>query len=84
MLEVEYPSDVPQTLGLSILETSAGGAPEQIGLDSGIDVPDEAATAAAPALGAASAGVLAAELRRRCSWSPIAASGSRPCTARSA
>jgi hypothetical protein len=48
VLEVEYPSDVPQTLGLSIIETNAAGAAAPIGLDSGIDVSDEAATAAAP------------------------------------
>ena len=47
VLEVEYPSDVPQTLGLSIIETNAAGALVPIGLDSGIDVGDEAAAAAA-------------------------------------
>ena len=48
VLEVEYPSDVPQTLGLSIVETNAAGTLVPIGLDSGIDVSDEAAAAAAP------------------------------------
>ena len=48
VLEVEYPSDVPQTLGLSIIETNAAGTLVPIGLDSGIDVSDEAATSAAP------------------------------------
>jgi hypothetical protein len=48
VLEVEYPSDVPQTLGLSIVEINAAGALVPIGLDSGIDVSDEAAAAAAP------------------------------------
>ena len=48
VLEVEYPSDVPQTLGLSIIETNAAGTLVPIGLDSGIDVCDEAAAAAAP------------------------------------
>ena len=48
VLEVEYPSDVPQTLGLSIIETNAAGTLVPIGLDSGIDVSDEAAAAAAP------------------------------------
>ena len=38
VLEVEYPSDVPQTLGLSIIETNAAGTLVPIGLDSGIDV----------------------------------------------
>ena len=50
VLEVEYPSDVPQTLGLSIIETNAAGTLVPIGLDSGIDVGDEAAAAAAPHL----------------------------------
>jgi len=45
VLEVEYPSDVPQTLGLSILETNAAGTLVPIGLDSGIDVSNEAAVA---------------------------------------
>ena len=48
VLEVEYPSDVPQTLGLSIVETNAAGTLVPIGLDSGIDVSDEAAAAAPP------------------------------------
>jgi hypothetical protein len=38
VLEVDYPSDVPQTLGLSILEPNAAGALARIGLDSGVDV----------------------------------------------
>jgi hypothetical protein len=38
VLEVELPSDVPQTLGLSILEPDAAGALARIGLDAGIDV----------------------------------------------
>ena len=60
VLEVEYPSDVPQTLGLSIVETNAAGTLVPIGLDSGINVSEEAAAAASAALGAASAGLLAA------------------------
>jgi len=48
LLEIEYPSDVPQTLGLSIVETNAAGTLVPIGLDSGIDVSDEAAAVAAP------------------------------------
>jgi hypothetical protein len=39
VLEVEYPSDVPQTLGISIVEPNAAGALTPIGLDSGLDVP---------------------------------------------
>jgi hypothetical protein len=41
ILEVEYPSDVPQTLGLSILEPNAAGAVLPIGLDSGVYIADE-------------------------------------------
>ncbi len=41
VLEVNYPSDVPQTLGISILEPNAAGALLPIGLDSGVDVPEE-------------------------------------------
>ena len=37
ILEVEYPSDVPQTLGVSVLEPNAAGAMTTIGLDSGVD-----------------------------------------------
>ncbi|MEX2121933.1 MAG: family 10 glycosylhydrolase [Pirellulales bacterium] len=43
VIEVEYPSDVPQTLGLSVVEPNAAGAVLPIGLDSGIYVPAEAA-----------------------------------------
>ncbi len=37
VLEVEYPSDVSQTLGLCILEPDAAGAMSPIGVDSGVD-----------------------------------------------
>jgi len=40
VLEVEYPSDVRQTLGISILEPNAAGALMPIGLDSGVDSAD--------------------------------------------
>ncbi len=40
ILEVEYPSDVPQTLGISVMEPNAAGALMPIGLDSGFDTPD--------------------------------------------
>jgi len=43
VLEVEYPSDVPQTLGISLLETNAAGALAPIQLDSGVYVSDEEA-----------------------------------------
>ena len=48
IVEVDYPSDVPQTLGLCILEPDAAGAMAPIGVDSGVDnaaevvAPDEA------------------------------------------
>lgn len=43
VLEIEYPSDVPQTMGISLLEPNAAGAVMPIGLDSGVVVGDEAA-----------------------------------------
>ncbi|HEX3872458.1 MAG TPA: hypothetical protein VHV77_18565, partial [Pirellulales bacterium] len=43
LLEVEYPSDVPQTLGISIVEPNAAGAVAPIGLDSGLFSPAESA-----------------------------------------
>lgn len=46
VLEVEYPSDVPQTMGISILEPNAAGEVAPIGLDSGLYVADEDAAAA--------------------------------------
>lgn len=38
VIEVEYPTDVPQTLGISVVEPNAAGAVLPIGLDSGVDV----------------------------------------------
>ncbi|HVC97186.1 MAG TPA: family 10 glycosylhydrolase, partial [Pirellulales bacterium] len=43
LVEIEYPSDVPQTLGLSLVEPPVAGAVSPIGFDSGVNVPDEAA-----------------------------------------
>lgn len=43
ILEIEYPGDVPQNLGVSIVEPTAPGIIKTYGLDSGIYVPDEAA-----------------------------------------
>jgi hypothetical protein len=40
-VEVEYPSDVPQTLGVSIVEPNVAGKVAPIGLDSGVYLPDE-------------------------------------------
>ena len=43
VLEIDYPSDVPQSLGISIVEPNSAGAVLPVGLDSGVYVPDEAA-----------------------------------------
>lgn len=43
VLEVEYPSDVPQAMGISLIEPNAAGAVVPIGLDSGVYVSDEEA-----------------------------------------
>jgi hypothetical protein len=48
VLEVDYPSDVPQTLGLSILEPNAAGALTPISLDSGVDVEEELIAGSTP------------------------------------
>jgi len=47
ILEVEYPSDLPQTLGISVVEPNASGAILPIGLDSGVCVVDESLPAPA-------------------------------------
>ncbi|PQO27228.1 family 10 glycosylhydrolase [Blastopirellula marina] len=38
VVEVEYPSDMPQSLGISIIEPDAAGMITPIGLDSGVEV----------------------------------------------
>jgi len=43
VLELDYPSDIPQTLGISIIEPNAAGAVIPVGLDSGIDHAEEVA-----------------------------------------
>jgi hypothetical protein len=43
VLEVEYPSDVPQSMSISLLEPNAAGAVLPVGLDSGLYVPDDVA-----------------------------------------
>ena len=43
VLSIEYPSDVPQAMGLSVLEPNAAGAVMPIGLDSGLFVSDDEA-----------------------------------------
>lgn len=42
MIEVEYPSNVAETLGLSVVEPNAAGIVTPIGLDSGVYQPPEA------------------------------------------
>lgn len=46
ILEVEYPADVPQTVGISIVEPNAAGAVTPIGLDSGFYTSEEVASSA--------------------------------------
>ena len=41
VLEVDYPSDVPQTMGISIIEPNAAGAVFPIGLDTGVEVTEQ-------------------------------------------
>jgi hypothetical protein len=48
VLEVDYPSDIPQTMGISIIEPNAAGAVLPIGLDSGVDQAEEVVATAAP------------------------------------
>lgn len=43
VLEIEYPSDVPQTMGVSIVEPNAADVVIPIGLDSGVYLPDAVA-----------------------------------------
>jgi hypothetical protein len=47
ILEVDFPSDVQQTLGISIVEPNAAGAMTPIGLDSGVDNSGDAVDQAA-------------------------------------
>jgi len=49
ILEVDYPSDVPQTMGISIIEPDPAGAVFPIGLDSGVELADEVAGSMRPA-----------------------------------
>jgi hypothetical protein len=48
ILEVDYPSNVPQTLGISILEPNAAGMLSPIGLDSGVDTTESVMTNTPP------------------------------------
>jgi len=49
VLEVEYPSDVPQQLGISVVEPNSAGAIMPIQLDSGVSVSDEMLAVGEPA-----------------------------------
>lgn len=40
VLEVDYPADIQQTLGISIVEPDASGSVLPIGIDSGVDIPE--------------------------------------------
>jgi len=48
VLEVDYPSDVPQTIGVSIIESDPAGDVFPVGLDSGIELADEVAGTLGP------------------------------------
>jgi len=48
IVEVNVPSDVSQTIGISVLEPNAAGALMPIGLDSGIDTPEQVIGGPAP------------------------------------
>jgi hypothetical protein len=48
VLEIDYPSDVPQTMGISIIEPNAVGAVLPLGLDSGVDQAEEVLATAGP------------------------------------
>lgn len=41
LLEIEYPNDIPQTVGVSILEANGAGEFRSLGLDAGWDVPSQ-------------------------------------------
>jgi hypothetical protein len=47
VLQIDYPSDLPQSLGISIVEPNAAGQVVPIGLDSGLDVATPGAGATA-------------------------------------
>ncbi|MFH1269351.1 MAG: family 10 glycosylhydrolase, partial [Planctomycetota bacterium] len=49
VLEVDYPSDVPQTMGISIIEPNSAGAVVPIGLDSGVELAEELTGQVGPA-----------------------------------
>jgi len=79
IVEIEYPSDVPQGMNLSIVEPNAAGLAVPIGLDSGVYVPADAPAHAAA--GAAPAGLWPKTANRYCS-SAAAKTPRGPCTDR--
>ncbi len=75
IVEVEYPTDVAQTLGVSVVEPNTSGKVTPIGIDAGVCLPDEG-TSREPAL--AKHRVIFWPARRPpCYWSQISAQGSR-------
>ena len=44
ILEVEYPTDIPQAMGISLLETDAAGEVLPVGIDSGVIVDEQSPT----------------------------------------
>jgi hypothetical protein len=46
IVEIQYPSDVPQLLGISIVEPNEAGVVSPIGLDSGVYLPEDSSGAA--------------------------------------
>jgi hypothetical protein len=44
VVEIEYPTDVAQTLGISVIEPNTSGQVTPIGIDAGVCLPDEAAS----------------------------------------
>jgi hypothetical protein len=49
VVEVDYPSDVPQTMGISIVEPNDAGALYPLGLDSGVELTEEVTGSQEPA-----------------------------------
>lgn len=63
VVEVEYPSDIPQAMGISIVEPNAAGAVVPIGLDSGVYVQDSPGSVGVSALTGVSESSLKAGLQ---------------------
>jgi hypothetical protein len=84
VLEVDYPSDVPQTLGISILEPNAARAVVPIGLDSGVEQSEDATGLRHRGPGSVTGWSSGRGRTGRWCSSPIAAIGPRPLMERSA